>query len=130
MRAPAPRYASPSTFDAEEADPEALAARLVQLSRDAKSFYLTTSEENPFEQHFYRMSVNGGAREKITSKVGGHTATLSPDESMIADVYSYANRPPEIYVQQNKAGATASHPIAIYPQNKGDRAPIETARDN
>ena len=35
MRAPAPRYASPSTFDMEEADPEALAARLVQLSRDA-----------------------------------------------------------------------------------------------
>ncbi len=35
MRAPAPRYASPSTFDAEEADPEALAARLAQLSRDA-----------------------------------------------------------------------------------------------
>ena len=30
-----PRYRSPSTFDAEEADPEALALRLAQLSRDA-----------------------------------------------------------------------------------------------
>lgn len=29
------RYRSPSTFDAEEVDPEALAARLAQLSRDA-----------------------------------------------------------------------------------------------
>jgi len=32
---PAIRYRSPSTFDAEEVDPEALAARLAQLSRDA-----------------------------------------------------------------------------------------------
>lgn len=30
-----PRYRSPSTFDSEEADPEALAGRLAQLSRDA-----------------------------------------------------------------------------------------------
>ena len=32
---PAIRYRSPSTFDVEEVDPEALAARLAQLSRDA-----------------------------------------------------------------------------------------------
>jgi dipeptidyl aminopeptidase/acylaminoacyl peptidase len=77
----------------------------VSLSRDGKSFYLTTSEENPFEQHFYRMPVTGGAREKLTGKVGGHNAVLSPDESMIADVFSTANRPPELFIQQNKAGA-------------------------
>jgi dipeptidyl aminopeptidase/acylaminoacyl peptidase len=80
----------------------------VRLSSDGKSFYLTTSEENPFEQHFYRMPVTGGAREKLTARVGSHTATLSPDESMIADVFSYANRPPEIYIQANRAGAPAS----------------------
>ncbi|HEX4354129.1 MAG TPA: hypothetical protein VHZ95_14470 [Polyangiales bacterium] len=33
--APEVRYRSPSTFDVEEVDPEALAARLAQLSRDA-----------------------------------------------------------------------------------------------
>jgi dipeptidyl aminopeptidase/acylaminoacyl peptidase len=80
----------------------------VQLSRDGKSFYLTTSEKSPFEQHFYRMSTSGGGREQITSAAGGHTAELSPDESMIADVYSTANRPPELYIQPNKPGATAS----------------------
>jgi dipeptidyl aminopeptidase/acylaminoacyl peptidase len=80
----------------------------VRLSNDQTSFYLTTSEENPFEQHFYRMPVTGGAREKLTAKVGSHTATLSPDESMMADVFSYANRPPEIYIQANRAGAPAS----------------------
>jgi dipeptidyl aminopeptidase/acylaminoacyl peptidase len=80
----------------------------VTLSHDGKSFYLTTSEESPFEQHFYRMPVTGGAREKLTTTVGGHTAVLSPDESMIADVYSSSNRPPELFIQQNRAGAPAS----------------------
>jgi len=80
----------------------------VTLSRDGKNFYLTTSEGTPFEQHFYRMPVAGGAREKLTAKVGGHTAVLSPDESTIADVYSYANRPPELFVQANRAAAESS----------------------
>ena len=80
----------------------------VTLSRDGKNFYLTTSEGTPFEQHFYRMAVGGGAREKLTARIGGHTATLSPDESMIADVYSYANRPPELFVQANRAGTEAA----------------------
>jgi dipeptidyl aminopeptidase/acylaminoacyl peptidase len=80
----------------------------VSLSRDGKNFYLTTSEGTPFEQHFYRMSVAGGTREKLTTKLGGHTATLSPDESMIADVYSYANRPPELFVQANRTGAEST----------------------
>ena len=77
----------------------------VSLSRDGKSFYLTTSEESPFEQHLYRTPVTGGAREKLTTKVGGHTATLSPDESTIADMYSSSNRPPELFIQPNRAGA-------------------------
>ncbi|HYV99352.1 MAG TPA: alpha/beta fold hydrolase, partial [Gemmatimonadaceae bacterium] len=80
----------------------------LSLSKDKKWFYLTTSEPTPFEQHFYRMSIDGGARTKITSRVGGHNATLSPDESMIADVYSSGNRPPELFIMPNRAGAEMS----------------------
>jgi dipeptidyl aminopeptidase/acylaminoacyl peptidase len=106
-------YAHLYTMDADGGDRKQLTSgkwevNAVSLSRDGKSFYLTTSEESPFEQHFYRMSVNGGAREKLTSRVGGHTAVLSPDESMIADVYSQSNRPPELFLQQARAGAQAS----------------------
>ncbi|HEY4303334.1 MAG TPA: prolyl oligopeptidase family serine peptidase [Gemmatimonadaceae bacterium] len=89
----------------------------VQLSRDETNFYLTTSEESPFEQHLYRMSVNGGAREKLTASVGSHSATLSPDESMIADVYSSANRPPDVFIQQTKAGATSSQ-LTVSPSKE------------
>ena len=80
----------------------------VLLSKDGRSFYLTSSEESPFEQHAYRMPVTGGTRTKLTSRKGGHVATISPDETMIADVYSESNRPPELFIQANSAGAPMS----------------------
>jgi dipeptidyl aminopeptidase/acylaminoacyl peptidase len=76
-----------------------------QLSADKRSFEMHTSEGSPFEQHFYRMAVTGGPRERITAKVGGHSVTISPDGSMLADVHSTANRPPELFVMRNRAGA-------------------------
>jgi dipeptidyl aminopeptidase/acylaminoacyl peptidase len=80
----------------------------VSLSRDGKSFYLTTSEQSPFEQHLYRMSIEGGAREKLTSRIGGNSGVWSPDETMIAVVSSTSNRPPELFIQPNRAGAQMS----------------------
>lgn len=79
--------------------------RDVALSPDGKWFYLHTSEESPFERQIYRMSVNGGARERLTTKSGGHTGVVSPDGQWIADVYSYVNRPPDLFLMRNKAGA-------------------------
>ena len=75
------------------------------LSRDQRTFYLATSEQSPFELHFYRMAVGGGARERITTRPGGHTVTLSPDEQWLADVHSTANRPPELFLMRNRSGA-------------------------
>ena len=70
----------------------------VDLSPDKRWFWLHTSEVSPFEQHFYRMPVAGGTRERITRELGRHDVTVSPDGRMIADVHSTANRPPELYV--------------------------------
>jgi len=68
------------------------------LSKDKKSFYLTTSEESPFERHLYRMPVTGGARVKLTSGAGDHEGVVSPDGATVAEVFSYTNRPPEVFV--------------------------------
>ena len=80
----------------------------VQLANDGKSFFMTTSEVSPYEQSFYRMPVAGGARERLTTRKGGHVATLSPDQTMIADLYSTANRPPELFIQRAAPGAEPS----------------------
>ena len=77
----------------------------VALSTDGRSFYLHTSEESPFEQQFYRMPIAGGARTQITRTSGGHNAVVSPNDLLLADVYSTSNRPPELYLMRNQPGA-------------------------
>ena len=59
--------------------------RNVDLSPDEQTFYLTTNEVSPFIEHLYRMSVNGGARQQITSRAGRHRAVVSPNGRKIAD---------------------------------------------
>lgn len=80
----------------------------VQLSADEKTFFIHTNEGSPFDEHLYRMSVNGGARERITSARGRHTVTISPNETMGADVYSYVNRPPELFLINIRPGTAMS----------------------
>jgi dipeptidyl aminopeptidase/acylaminoacyl peptidase len=82
--------------------------RDVDLSPDRRWFYLTTNEVSPFEQHLYRMPTTGGAMEKITTKVGKHATVVSPDGQLVADVYSYVNRPPDLFLLRNRAGADMS----------------------
>jgi dipeptidyl aminopeptidase/acylaminoacyl peptidase len=60
---------------------------------------------HPGEKHFYRLPVTGGKAEKLTTLTGSNTAALSPDEKNIAVVYSYSNKPAELFWQENKAGA-------------------------
>jgi len=75
------------------------------LSNDKKHFYINSNKENSNEHHFYKMSVKGGKMEKITSEVGNHQVTMSPDEKYLAVRYSYSNQPWELFVMENKAGA-------------------------
>jgi dipeptidyl aminopeptidase/acylaminoacyl peptidase len=75
------------------------------LSPSRDQFLLTTNEGSPYEQHFYTMALDGSERTRMSSGVGGHTAQLSPDGRWIADLYSTANRPAELYLQPARAGA-------------------------
>jgi dipeptidyl aminopeptidase/acylaminoacyl peptidase len=82
--------------------------RDVELSPDERFFYLHTSLVSPFEQQLYRMSTAGGAMERITTKSGRHQGVISPDGKLVADVYSYVNRPPDLFLMRNQAGAEES----------------------
>jgi len=78
----------------------------VQLSRDKKTFYITSNKESPHEQHFYHLSVAGGKMEKITDEKGGYRVTVSPDEKHLAVRYSFSNKPWELYIMDNRPGAS------------------------
>jgi dipeptidyl aminopeptidase/acylaminoacyl peptidase len=80
----------------------------VRLSQDKTKFFFTSSEGSVFERHLYSMSVNGGARTRMTSLPGNHQVDVSPDESMLADVFSYSNKPPELLLRPIKADQQTS----------------------
>ncbi|HRG82565.1 MAG TPA: prolyl oligopeptidase family serine peptidase [Chitinophagaceae bacterium] len=74
----------------------------VQLSKDKKYFYIITNEVHPGEQHFYRLSIADGKKEKLSSMTGANQVSLSPDEKWLAILHSYSNKPWELYLQENK----------------------------
>jgi dipeptidyl aminopeptidase/acylaminoacyl peptidase len=77
----------------------------VELSPDRRTFRLTTNRGTPFEQHLETIPVDGGEPRRLTTGVGGHDATPSPDGAWLADVYSTANRPPELFLARAVPGA-------------------------
>ena len=74
----------------------------VRLSADKTKFYFTSSEVSPFERHLHSMSINGGERRRLTPLDGNNQVDVSPDEAMLADVRSYSNKPPELYLFPNR----------------------------
>ncbi|MEA3013000.1 MAG: hypothetical protein QOD42_1545 [Sphingomonadales bacterium] len=74
----------------------------VRLSADKTKFYFTSSEGSLFERHLYSMPAGGGARTRLTTMAGNNQADVSPDERTLAVVRSYANRPPELFLQPNR----------------------------
>ena len=91
----------------------------VRLSRDKTKFYFTSSEGSFFERHLYSMPIGGGTRTRLTALAGENNVDVSPDEIMLADVRSYSNRPPELYLLPNQpidAKATAAiKPVTTSP---------------
>lgn len=75
------------------------------LSNDKTAFYLVTSEADAGEQQLYRMDTDGKNAYRITTAVGQHRPTVSPDERWIADLYSYSNQPWDLFLVANKKEA-------------------------
>jgi dipeptidyl aminopeptidase/acylaminoacyl peptidase len=105
----------------------------VELSRDANTFYFTSSEVSPFDRHFYSVGVDGGARKQLTKEAGNHRVILSPDEKALADIYSYTNKPPELFIDGKKITSSPSPefwdykwidvPIVEVPARDGIKVP-------
>ena len=79
----------------------------VELSADGTTFYIQSSEQHPGERHIYAMSVDGGARTKLTATIGSHQGAIAPDNTTFGLVSSFANRPPEVFLMPNRPGAAA-----------------------
>jgi dipeptidyl aminopeptidase/acylaminoacyl peptidase len=56
----------------------------------------------------YVVSVDGGGRTKLTTAAGASHGVVSPDDSTVGMIYSYVNKPPEVYLMGNHPGAAAT----------------------
>ena len=88
------------------------------ISKDESRWYFTANKNHPGDRQFYSMALKGGKMEQLTSREGGNDVTLSPDESTMAILYSYSNKPTELYLQPN--------PIT----NKGEAQAVQITHSN
>lgn len=80
--------------------------RNVKLSRDGKSFYLTTNTSHPGNRAFYKLDISTQKMNPILTQNGAHEVELSPDEKTLLVRYSYKNKPWELYIADNKPNTT------------------------
>lgn len=71
------------------------------LSKDEKRWYFTANKNHPGDRQFYTMNLNGKGMQQLTSMTGNNDVTLSPDEKSMAILYSYSNKPTELYLAKN-----------------------------
>jgi dipeptidyl aminopeptidase/acylaminoacyl peptidase len=76
--------------------------RDVILSKDKKTFYLTTNTTHPGNRSFYKLSIADNVLQPILINDGAYEVSLSPDESTLLLRYSYKNKPWELYIAENK----------------------------
>lgn len=80
-----------------------------ELLPDRTGWLLHTSEASPYERHAYlRPLATDVPTYRLTDVIGSHTVVLSPDGRWLADVFSSANRPPELFLLAAESGAQRS----------------------
>lgn len=85
------------------------------ISPDRKNFFFTSSEVHFGERHFYKMAIGSHERIKLTSMTGNNEVTPSPDGTRLAIVYSYSNKPWELYVDGKKLTDSTADDFKKYP---------------
>jgi len=100
------------TLDVTAASPEARQltsgqweVTSAELAPDKQHFLIVSTEVHPGERHVYTLPVDGGERARLTTATGAHNPEMAPDGSIYADVYSYSNKPPELYLAAARPGA-------------------------
>jgi dipeptidyl aminopeptidase/acylaminoacyl peptidase len=86
----------------------------VVVSGDRKHFFITSSQESLYERHLYRLPFTGGTPVKLTTTAGWHNATPSPDGTLFADLYSFTNKPTELYINSTRVTTSPAPEFASY----------------
>ena len=77
------------------------------LGPSGKFIYYHANVEHPGIYEVWRVNVESGEPEQLTTLGGFNTAIVSPDESSLLITHSELGRHEELFVQENKPGAKA-----------------------
>ena len=72
-----------------------------KISKDKKRWYFDANKIHPGDRQFYTMPIKGGSLTQLTTMTGDNEVSLSPDEKKMAILYSYSNKPTELYLKDN-----------------------------
>lgn len=81
--------------------------RQLTKTADEDSFYFQANKSHPGIYEIYNVTVDDATVSAITDLGGNNSYSLSPDESKLLIEHSTTTMPPELYVQDAKAEATA-----------------------
>lgn len=87
------------------------------IAKDKKRWYFTANKNHPGDRQFYTMPLKGGKMQQLTQWEGRNDVTLSPNEKQMAILYSYSNKPTELYLQENPLYNKGAEPLAITKSN-------------
>lgn len=77
-----------------------------QLSSQKDRFYITANKNHPGNREFYHLMLTSNELVPILTTDGYHEVLISPDEKTLAVRYSGKTSPWELYVADNKKGAS------------------------
>ncbi len=63
-----------------------------------RGIFVTGNEGRSEERHVARLPLEGGTLSRVSSRAGTHTAVISPDGRMAADLFSSDSVPPDLFV--------------------------------
>ena len=67
---------------------------VVALNRKRREVWFAAGRESPLETHLYRVSLDGGDVERVTTEPGTHRATVARDGRHFVDTHSTRTQPP------------------------------------
>ncbi|WP_371378710.1 S9 family peptidase [Thalassotalea aquiviva] len=82
--------------------------RDLTLTKDDTKFYFQGNKKHPGIYEIYSVAVNDAKLTQLTDLGGKNDYALSPDENKLLIEHSTTTMPPELYVQDAKAGASAT----------------------
>jgi len=71
-----------------------------RMDREEERWFFQANDVHPGVRHFYSMPLEGGEWASYTLGDGRHDVIVSPDERWMADLYSRADHPAELYVKR------------------------------